>query len=559
MINSNIPTSSSISAIKAKVELYDGSTLVKTCTCSDYLQDFIVSREGDTSKFFGFGVAHKVATALIDTDRTLVVNPGNTLEIALGDGTIFDYPFPTLYIVEVEREEKSNNITCTAYDALYKASNHVISELNLVAPYTLRDLATQIATLIGLEVIGLDEAFDITYPEGANFTGDEAFRVILNAIAEVTQTIYYVNNENKLVFKRLDKDGDSVLTITKSMYYELSTQTDRTITGICNATELGDNVYSGDDSGIVQFVRNNPLWENRTDIGSLLDIALTRVTGLTITQLDCDWEGNHLLEIGDKISVVAEDNSLVNCFIIDDVIDYQGYINQITAWEFTQDEAATAANPTSIGDKINQTFARVDKINKEITLMASDVTETKSELAEIKLTTDTITLRVENLEQSEVDLETDSNFIALKERVGALEVSDNEINAKVSATEEIINATNANVETLTNEVNLKLSAEDVTIAITNTLNEGIDKVVTSTKKYTFDDEGLNIGSTDNSISTIISEDGMKIYKQSQEVLVADNQGVKAEDLHATTYLIIGENSRLEDWQSNYTACFWIGD
>lgn len=524
MINSNIPTSSSISAIKAKVELYDGSTLVKTCTCSDYLQDFIVSREGDTSKFFGFGVAHKVATALIDTDRTLVVNPGNTLEIALGDGTTFDYPFPTLYIVEVEREEKSNNITCTAYDALYKANNHVISELNLVAPYTLRDLATQIATLIGLEVIGLDEVFDITYPEGANFTGDEALRVILNAIAEVTQTIYYVNNENKLVFKRLDKDGDSVLTITKSMYYELSTQTDRTITGICNATELGDNVYSGDDSGIVQFVRNNPLWENRTDIGSLLDTALTRVTGLTITQLDCDWEGNHLLEIGDKISVVAEDNSLVNCFIIDDIIDYQGYINQITAWEFTQDKAATAANPTSIGDKINQTFARVDKVNKEITLMVSDVTETKNAVSELRVTTSGINATVSNLE---------------------------------TQTEDSIDALNNTITNLTKEVNLKVDADAVSITVAQALEEGVDRVKTSSKQYTFDDTGLNISSSDSEISTVVTEDGMRIYKNTTEVLTADNQGVVATDLHARTFLIIGENSRLED-RGNRTGCFWIG-
>ena len=60
------------------------------------------------------------------------------------------------------------------------------------------------------------------------------------------------------------------------------------------------------------------------------------------------------------------------------------------------------------------------------------------------------------------------------------------------------------------------------------------------------------------MSTVVSENGMTISRANKEVLVANNEGVKAEDLHATTYLIIGNNSRLEDWQDNRTACFWIG-
>ena len=53
----------------------------------------------------------------------------------------------------------------------------------------------------------------------------------------------------------------------------------------------------------------------------------------------------------------------------------------------------------------------------------------------------------------------------------------------------------------------------------------------------------------------------KLTKNDDEVLVADHDGVKAEDLHATTYLIIGKNSRFEDYKSGLqqrTGCFWIG-
>ncbi len=692
MIITNIPTSTSISATKAKVDVRTGSTLV-TCTCKDYLQDFALYREGDTSKFFGFGVSHKMAVSFIDLKRSLDIQKNNTIEISLGDGTYFDTPFPTLYVAEIEREEKSNTITCTAFDALYKASGHVVSELNLVAPYTLRDLVTRCAELLNLEVVGTDdEAFNLSYSEAANFAGDETIRAVLDAIAEVTQTIYYINHDNKLVFKRLDQNGEPVLVVTKRMYYELTTLTPRTLTTICHATELGDNLYSGSDTGVAQIMRDNPLLTNRTDVGDILDTAVSRVAGLTITQLSCDWEGNHCLEIGDKIGFVTENDEVVTTFILDDVIDYQGFVNQITSWEFTQDETATVANPTSIGDKINQTIARVDKVNKEITLMAQDVTDTKTELAELKLTTDDIILRVEKVEKQEIeidlDLTNDTNFIQLSQRVGQLEISDTQINASISSLETTLskdiddsigelesalkgeiqagdnalggeittvkqdisalqikaneieasvsslesststNLSNAisgiegnleeleealraeyenadellnesingeftvvrqeisslKVETdgitasvsslqkvtesttdsleneivaLAKEVNLKVDSETVSISIAKALDEGVDKVKTSSKNYTFDDTGLNISSSDSEISTLVTEDGMRIYKGSTEVLTADNKGVVATDLHARTFLIIGENSRLED-RGSRTACFWIG-
>ena len=60
------------------------------------------------------------------------------------------------------------------------------------------------------------------------------------------------------------------------------------------------------------------------------------------------------------------------------------------------------------------------------------------------------------------------------------------------------------------------------------------------------------------MKTNIDEDGMKVYRNNEEVLTADNVGVNAINLTARQYLIIGQNSRLEDYNSNRTACFYIG-
>ena len=112
-------------------------------------------------------------------------------------------------------------------------------------------------------------------------------------------------------------------------------------------------------------------------------------------------------------------------------------------------------------------------------------------------------------------------------------------------------------DTLTKKVEATMTSDDVKLAISDELANGVDKVTTSTG-FTFNEEGLTISKSDSEMSTNIDEDGMSIFKGSQEVLTANNTGVDAQNLHATTYLIVGTNSRFEDYGSDRTGCFWIG-
>lgn len=561
MIISNIKDFSSMSTIRAKVEIYLSSTLVQTCTCSDVLQDFAVSREGDTSKFFGFGVCHNLNVNFIDLYRSMYLTKYHTIKICLGDGETWDCPYPTFYVNEVSRDEDNNTITVKAYDKLHNASTYTTRDLGLVAPYTIRDVADKIAEKLGLTVImpqELESKFTLSYSDGANFSGDENLRQILDAIAEVTQTIYYVDYTDKLRFKQLDRDGLPVLTVEKNNYYAMNTQTSRTLTGICSVTELGDNIeanVAGD--GVTQYIRENPLLTNRTDIADLLDNAIATLGGITINQFDCDWDGDYLLEIGDKIALTQEDNTTINSYLLSDTAEYDGTYNQISEWEYKDNESETPSNPTTIGEKINQTFARVDKVNKEITLVAGEVGEHREQLSQIRIDLDNIDLVVEeNLTDVKDQVETNTS------NIGALNITTESISASVKLVEEStdnsIEALDNTIDTIIKEVNLLMDEDDVTIAIDKRLESGIDSVTTSTKKYTFNDEGLNISSSDSEISTTITEDGMRVNQRSKEVLSADSTGVKAQDLHAVTYLIIGDTSRLED-RGNRTAVFWIGD
>lgn len=532
MIQTVIPSGNNIN--RAKVELYDGSTLISICTCADRLTGFDVERVGETGKVFGFGVIQRLNLELIDLDRNLFLSKGNTVKVGIGDGTNFDYPYPTFIISDVQRNETTNGISVVAYDILAQSSLHDITEVQVGSLYTLKSFLTACKDVLGINTLvtptALAEAFNLLYAEGANFTGSETLRQIFNYAAEVSQSIYFMDNLDRLVFKQLDRDGDKVYTITKTGYFNLSTGTPQVLTGICHTTELADNIISGDETGLVQYIRDNPFLNMRSDVATILDNGLAKIGGLTICPFTCqNWSGNHCLEIGDKIEVTTEDDGAVVTYILDDVLSFDGVIAQSDEWEYKPSDTETEANPSSLGDKLNQTFARVDKVNKEITLLASEVTQD-----------------IDNISESVSQLKIDTSSIS---------ASVTEVDTKLDNTTQSINDS---IETLTQAVSLKVDSEQVEITVEKKLEEGVDRVTTTTKQYTFDDSGLNISSSGSEISTVVSEDGMTISKNTQEVLVANNQGVKAEDLHATTFLIIGKNSRLEDFGSR-TACYWIGE
>lgn len=504
-------------SIAGMVELYEGSTLLNTFKHTDALSSFTVSRAGD-KKFFGFGVCQEIEVKLVDRNRVINIEKEQILKVSFGVDENFVYPLPLFYVSDVKRDENTNELTIKAYDAIHKAKNYTFADLELEAPYTPIDVLNAVLAKIGVRRgsavrIKNLQALKIEYPDGANFEGTETLREVLDAIAEACQCIYYLNLYNDFILKTLVIDGEPDLTINKADYFTLESKGSRTLSDICSATELGDNVtISTGEEGETQYVRDNPFWVLRDDLPTMLESAIAVIGGLTFDEFVCKWRGNYLLEPGDKIGIVAKDNTIITSYLLDDKYIYNGGFSADTSWGYNE-TAETATNPVTLGDKLKQTYAKVDKANKQIELVVSDVEGYTERITQIEMTTDNITASVYKM--------------------------DNEVSE------------------LSNEVNAKMSAEDVSISIQTAMGEGVERVTTTTG-FTFNEEGLHISKENSEVTTSITEDGMTVYRNNDEVLTADNLGVKAEDLHATTFLIIGNNSRLEDYNGNRTGCFWIG-
>lgn len=514
--------------IRARVELLEGSTLLNTFKYNGALQNFTIERTGEEGKFFGFGIMNKLNVKLIDNNRELDISTANHLDVAFGVGKDYMYPFPSFKVSEVRRDENTNTLSITAYDALYAATKYTVADLNMAAPYTIKQFATACATLLGLpiEIVNVNDAsFDTSFTTGANFEPSTTIREALNDVAEATQTIYYIDSEYRLTFKRLDKDGEAVYNIDKERYFTLDSKTNRRLSGVCHATELGDNVGAEmEQSGTTQYVRDNAFWDMRPDVATLVENALAAVGGLTINQFDMDWRGNFLVEMGDKLGIEQKNGNFTYTYLLDDTIEYYGAYQQTSRWAYAADDGETADNPSTLGEALNKTFARVDKVNKQINIVASESATNREAISSLQMDTANIRMSVQQTQEQ---------------------------------TNTAIQGVNDNINTLTSKVEATMSADDVRLEISNVMDNGVDKVITSTG-YVFDEEGMTISKSGSEMKTTITEDGMRVYKDNQAVLTANNEGVEAIDLHATTYLIIGQNSRIEDYGYGRTGCFWIG-
>lgn len=519
---------SPVRSFQGKVECYDSTNaLVASYTHLDDLQSFQVERVGE-GKFFGYGFVQKINIKLLDTNREKSFSTSHKFKLMVGVDNSYLSTFPLFKVTEVHRDENTNRLSITAYDALKVASEHYYSEVDKTTLFDengyvrLEALADALARLIGTNGALFVSAFDslpqTLYNEQLlNLIGTETVREVLNYIAEVTQTIYYLDASGYVIFRKLDRDGAPAYTISKERYVELDSKDNRRLAKITKATTLGDNVHVAlEQTGTNQIIMDNPLYELRDDMEALLAPGASNLLGLTVNQFECEWRGNYLLEIGDKIALECKDGSLAYSYLLDDVFMYDGTVSQETQWEWddTQNEDESNSAPTTIGEAINQTTARVDKISQEIEMSVDKIEAAVGQSAQLQMKVDEINLSVERHDKE--------------------------------------------IEELEKKVGLSLTQDDVRIEIEKTLEEGVNKVTTKTG-YVFGEDGLEISKSDSEMSTMITEDGMIVSRNNQQVLVANNEGVIAEDLHATTYLIIGTNSRFEDYDTNRTGCFWIGE
>jgi hypothetical protein len=112
---------------------------------------------------------------------------------------------------------------------------------------------------------------------------------------------------------------------------------------------------------------------------------------------------------------------------------------------------------------------------------------------------------------------------------------------------------------------IKQTNDEISITIQELADRGVTEVTTATG-FTFNSEGLTIYETGKDIENKLNNEGMQVSRiygdESIPILTAGTDGVDALNLRSRQFLIIGDNSRFENYdngtEANRTACFHIG-
>ena len=354
-----------------------------------------IERNAEDSKFFGTGVCQKMTLETIMTDFGSQVRTINPVSGVTG----FTFSTPLFYITEVIQDEVANKITYTAYDGLYFATLHKIKEANLPSTYTIKELAEKAVALIP-ELSGVDTS-SLNLPfTSANLSGEETCREIFDDIAEATQTNYYVNSENILCFKRMNTIVS--VNVPKTAYFEATTGAVYVLKTIMSVTELGDNASatatgSPDVSGIevTQYVRENCFYTQLKDtqLKNALQYAINNVGNSYLYEYSIKWRGITATEPFDIISFANKDGLYVEAVLFNDTISYNGGLIEQSSWSYkAQDETEESSG---IGERINNTFARVNKVDNTVKIHAGLINNLQEEYAELNVTVDGINTKVQ--------------------------------------------------------------------------------------------------------------------------------------------------------------------
>lgn len=361
----------------------------------------------------------------------------------------------------------------------------------------------------------IDTDFEITYAQDIhNVSLDPVVKLTKDNYSSLTKNQKY-GPVNSLVIKESEAEGENV-----------SLQDDNSI-AINGETQVNivDNIFLYTPELRQQVI--DKIWD--------------AVSGLTY--YDCKIEsytGLPYLNKGDRISIEDDSGNYFDTYVLKHTFTYDGTFKSVIESPALTLQETKIKSPVSLGQMLTQTRINVDKANKNINLLNSQVSDTNSKIAEI------------NIDLSEI-----SQSVV-------------EINNENASIKESLNdyATNDTVTQQINSVEQKITSNNLKIdVIEETLENGVSKVKTETG-FTFDNNGLNISSSDSKVNNTLSEIGMEIEDNStgETLLFAgfDNElqetVVISKNLTVEKYLNI-PHARFEGYDNpNHgvgTGCFYI--
>lgn len=481
---------------------YEGSLLRSVMKCLDI--EIKPLSIGDASAVVGIAVAGEAVAGMSDlVDSSIILAP--KFGVKAPDDTDYSYiEYGTHIVKEKKVDEEQDTVLLECYDLMLLSM--VPYDLHMEYPeeptegkpaITVKTLLDAICDRLGWAKRYTTFVNSDVVIEEEKYDASYTFRDVLDEIAQVAAgMIAFVGDELDVIYPT-----NSGETIDSS---NLKTLKIGEVYGPVNSIVLSrspqeDNIYRQDAESITTYGRTEIRIENNQIIDShredFIDGIFNALLGLRYEMYELESFGIGYLNLGDFFTIQTPYGENHTALMLCDDFKITQGLSETSRLEAPESTETDYAAASETDRVLNKTILKVDKQAQEIT--------------------------------------------ALVTKTGNVETSVDGLTAKV-----------------TNLTSIVMDSEKVDIAITKAI-EGINSITTTTG-YTFDQDGLRIHKSDEEMENLLDNTGMYVNRGGDNILTANNEGVDAINLRSRQFLIIGNNSRIEDYEYNRTACFYIG-
>lgn len=337
--------------------------------------------------------------------------------------------------------------------------------------------------------------------DGEKFDSSYTFRDVLDQIAQVAAGVIAFEDDALCVL--YPTNTGEIIDASNLRSLTIGEKYGPVNSVVIARTPQEDNIYAYDEESITENGLTEVKIENNQIMDShredFIDAILSRLKGLQFWLYELESFGIGYLDLCDMFTLETLDGKRYKTIMLSDDLQISQSLAEKASLE-APDATETDYTASSTTDRVlNQTILKVDKQAQEITALVSK--------------TDT--------------MQGDLNGLS---------------------------------GTVKNMTEVMMDSDSVDIKITEAI-EGINSVTTTTG-YTFDKDGLHIQKSGEEMENLLDNTGMYVNRGSNNILTANNEGVDAINLRSRQFLIIGDNSRIENYNngtdSNRTACFYIG-
>ena len=394
---------------RAYLKVLDDSELI--INEDNYLQsiDFDDERYVDGEGIIGSTVAKSLEGKFINVDSEFNIE-NKELQAYIGaeldDGTIKYIDLGTFIVQKPDNDNVNDNTSFTALDYMVKFNKKFedrldYSKRNVTMADLLQDICDQCEVICGTTVFR-NSTFIL---ENNQFTNNESCRDVLKAIAQMAFSWARIDQDNKLV---LDFDLNDTITetIDNNEYYELK---DNEQYGPLNTIILRNSQVEGENytiksQALIQqagkeielVINDNPFAYTQAKREELIQ-AGSELFGFKYIPLTVKTIGSIYLNCQDKLRTKNMQDKNLDTYIFNNKISYNGSTTDIKETPAMTETQTKYQFTGGINEKVSRTEFLVDKANKKIEGIVSEIGDRSEKTTTITADIDGLNSKVEEI------------------------------------------------------------------------------------------------------------------------------------------------------------------